>query len=479
MSSTSHQHQQPSLGSGLSNATKGILIGLASALGSAALVAVLFGIIYFFRCTRAGRIILDGLGRGGEWDDEQEFARVEEEGMRGWGEVERGEYLRAKAFLAANPPSSLPTEITLSQYLAIQEKGVSAWEFVPELELANNCFVQGRTEIEFFEGEGATSVQTNLPLPKQNDTVYWEAKIFELGEGVEVGVGVGVRPWPGWRLPGLHKHSLAYHSPGRLHRSSPFTPHPFPPFHQGDVIGLAYRPRTGSLFFTRNGKRLDLPPDYNSSSILHTWKHHNLFPTIGATGPAKVHVNLGQSGFVFIEANVKRWGLAPVGGTLGAPPAYGEAGGDVLPRAGTTTSISSTRSRANTLRDNSQRPRGTSFLNATRPPAYGGGQPLSPGPARSPTDISLAPLNSDGSSGDNRRSQEMRRSQEGRRSMETRRDGQAQTQGQAQGQAQGEGDLNQQFGGPPPEYESGSESDRDETRPLVNSNSAANGRGRD
>ncbi|KAG5220810.1 Rsp5p-dependent ubiquitination, sorting of cargo protein at [Salix suchowensis] len=56
----------------------------------------------------------------------------------------------------------------------------------------------------------------------------------------------------------------------------------------------------------------------------------NLFPTIGADGPCSVHVNLGQSGFVFIEANVKKWGLAPSVGTLAPPPAYGSERGSIL-----------------------------------------------------------------------------------------------------------------------------------------------------
>lgn len=56
----------------------------------------------------------------------------------------------------------------------------------------------------------------------------------------------------------------------------------------------------------------------------------NLFPTIGANGPCQVHVNLGQRGFVFVEANVKKWGLAPSQGTLSPPPAYGTERDTVL-----------------------------------------------------------------------------------------------------------------------------------------------------
>jgi hypothetical protein len=103
------------------------------------------------------------------------------------------------AFIAANPPESLQTDISLSQYLAIQEKGVSAWEFEPELEIAN-CFVEARTEIEFFDSE--CTVLSNLPVPKQNDVYYWEAKVFEKPESTLISIGMATKPYPLFRLPG-------------------------------------------------------------------------------------------------------------------------------------------------------------------------------------------------------------------------------------------------------------------------------------
>ena len=103
------------------------------------------------------------------------------------------------AFIEANPPESMQTDISLSQFLAIQEKGVSAWEFQPELEIAN-CFVEARTEIEFYDSE--CSVQTNLPVPKQNDVYYWEAKIYDKPENTLIGIGMTTKPYPLFRLPG-------------------------------------------------------------------------------------------------------------------------------------------------------------------------------------------------------------------------------------------------------------------------------------
>ena len=138
------------------------------------------------------------------------------------------------------------------------------------------------------------------------------------------------------------------------------------------MIGVGYRPRTGSLFFTRNGKKLD--------DVAHGLKTQNFFPTVGANGPCTVHVNFGQSGFVFIEANVKKWGLAPMTGSLAPPPPYGSEQGSILLEAGregarqTQASYSSQghgRSRSGNVRIT---------------------HPMSPGPERSPTEISLAQL---------------------------------------------------------------------------------------
>lgn len=200
------------------DALSGVVIGLLSSLGSAVLIGFAFVLFYFFRHTNSGRILLDRIGRPGEYDDEQAFAREEAEALETMDDMQRSEYLRAKgihlhppvnhytadqkkAFVTSNPPESLQTDISLSQYLAIQEKGVSAWEFEPELEIAN-CFVEGRTEIEFFDSE--CTVMTNLPVPKQNEVYYWEAKIYEKPESTLLAIGMATKPYPLFRLPGTH-----------------------------------------------------------------------------------------------------------------------------------------------------------------------------------------------------------------------------------------------------------------------------------
>ena len=192
---------------------------------------------------------------------------------------------------------------------------------------------------------------------------------------------------------GFHKYSAAYLSNGTRRFNQPFRPTPYgPQYVQGDVIGVGYRPRSGTIFFTRNGKRLE--------DVAHGMKAQNFFPSIGANGPAMVHVNFGQAGFVFIEANVKKWGLAPMNGSLAPPPPYGSEQGSILLETGNKDGFASTAP-----------PRGHGYSHSvqtysttrqhTLHPSHGRSRsgstfrvlpPTSPGPARSPTEISLAQL---------------------------------------------------------------------------------------
>ncbi|KAE9411060.1 SPRY-domain-containing protein [Gymnopus androsaceus JB14] len=236
----------------------------------------------------------------------------------------RRAYLRAKEYQLQFLPNSLPTDITLSQFLSIQEKGVSAWSFEPDFETVNSLLVHARTEITFLpDPASASCVQSNLPLPKLNEVYYWEVKMFDLPESTNVAIGLATKPYPSFRLPGFSRYSVAYHSNGDKSHNYPFTAQTFgAPLKEGDVVGVGYRPRSGTVFFTRNGRKME-----DAFTGLNRW---NLFPTIGADGPCSVHVNLGQAGFVFVEANVKKWGLAPSVGTLAPPPAYGSERGSIL-----------------------------------------------------------------------------------------------------------------------------------------------------
>ncbi|ORY88948.1 concanavalin A-like lectin/glucanase domain-containing protein [Leucosporidium creatinivorum] len=302
------------------------------------LLLVFLVFLLLLRRSRRGAI---QLGDGGgptnlEQEDELEgeggLQGIEQRWLEGTEETTRAGYLRSKVWQSQYPPNSQPTDITLSQFLSIQEKGVSAWSFEPDYESNPGLIVQSRTEVIFLadsigmapEEGGGCCVQSNLPIPKLNDVYYWECKMFEKPESTTVAIGLTTKPYPSFRLPGWNKYSVGYFSTdGFKSHSYPFTSTSYgPPLTEGDVLGVGYRPRTGTVFFTRNGKKLE--------DAYIGLNRHNLFPTVGANAGCTLHVNFGQAGFVFIEANVKKWGLAPMMGTLAPPPAYGSERGSIL-----------------------------------------------------------------------------------------------------------------------------------------------------
>jgi len=81
------------------SAVSGVVIGLLSSFGSAILIALILIIVYFFKYTAGGRILLDRIGRPGEYDDEQAFLREEAESLEEMDDLQRTEYLRAKGTL--------------------------------------------------------------------------------------------------------------------------------------------------------------------------------------------------------------------------------------------------------------------------------------------------------------------------------------------------------------------------------------------
>ncbi|KAF8507091.1 SPRY-domain-containing protein [Russula emetica] len=305
---------------------------------------------------------------------------VESRWLESVNESTRRLYLRAKDYQLQYPPNSQNTDITLSQFLSIQEKGVSAWSFDPDYEMISSLLVHSRTELTFLpDPASATSVQSNLPLPKLNEVYYWEVKMFDLPENTNVAVGLATKPYPHFRLPGHCRYSVAYHSNGDKTYNYPFTATPLAPsLKEGDVVGVGYRPRSGTVFFTRNGRKLeDAFVGFNS---------YNLFPTIGADGPCSLHVNLGQGGFVFIEANVKKWGLAPSVGTLAPPPAYGSERGSILLEAATGVSppVESSHSVSTRRLHRTRRPRPVSVAPAASSPLRTGPLTSPPPPPSSP-----------------------------------------------------------------------------------------------
>lgn len=184
--------------------------------------------------------------------------------------------------------------------------------------------VEDKTDISFLTGN-PSSTALNLPLPtknRHNETVYFEVKLFEFDPATtKISVGLSTKPNPNFRLPGEFYYSFGLESSGHLKINRPLyleedIPVLTPQLIQGDVIGVGFKSLSGTIFITHNGKK--------KADIIKNLKT-DLYPCIGCVGGrSKVQVNLGQSGFVFIEANVKKLGFCESNneGNLGAPPNY-------------------------------------------------------------------------------------------------------------------------------------------------------------
>lgn len=291
-------------------------------------------IVGVVRCVR-GPIALDDDGAADLGYEERMASRAAyQNARRHWlehaDETTARAQRRAEQWAHEHPPLDAP--MTPAQYVAVQERGVHAWRFDPAYEADVGVQVTAHTEVVFLpnapgmapaEG-GACSVQTNLPLPAQNEVYYWEVKLFVKPNTTNVAVGLATKPYPSFRFPGLSEYSVGYFSQdgGKSYNHPLHVQSYAAPYTQSDVVGVGYSPRTGTVFFTRNGHRV--------GEAYTGWRGHTLYPTIAADGAAELHVNLGQAGFVSIEANVRRWGLAPMAGTLAPPPAYGQDGGSIL-----------------------------------------------------------------------------------------------------------------------------------------------------
>lgn len=228
----------------------------------------------------------------------------------------------------------------------IQEEGAYAWEFSPNPDMPNHTvIVENKTEVSFLNYNYDASISTNLPIPCINKVYYCEFKIFETDgplnsdENVSKGVisfGLSTQPYPYFRLPGRHHHSIAYDSNGARRFNDSFKLNEqlrtlFPQCEKGDIVGIGYRSRSGTVFFTRNGKKLN---EKSVGGHIRGWKFQYLYPIIGSNVPCQIHVNFGTYGFVYIEANVKKWGYAKSNGIKLPPPSYEDYGKDTLLESG-------------------------------------------------------------------------------------------------------------------------------------------------
>ncbi|KAG7665042.1 SSH4 [[Candida] subhashii] len=268
---------------------------------------------------------------------------------------EQSAYLKAEEFTKNHPPDFHKVRgktFTTEDEKLIKDCGINAFQFDWEEDLLNPRYiVADRTELNFHNNNTPYSTVTailNYPLPVKNrlysDTIYFETKIFEFNNNnnpnAHFSIGLVTKPYPNsFRLPGYNKFSIGYESTGNLKINKPF-PTPLqqhqgeqseynalvlPPLQQSDIVGFGYVITTGTIFITRNGKK-----------ILDVMKgcFVDLYPAVGCFSTnAKFQVNLGQLGFVWIEANVRKYGFVStsdykkIGGDRGlaALPQYDQA----------------------------------------------------------------------------------------------------------------------------------------------------------
>lgn len=300
-----------------------LIIGLSTGLGVLFLTLLVLT-LYFSFFNNGGSIFLgSNFNIPGEFDDEESRLNDETEHLPKFTDFERQNYFDGLNYQEVNPPQTNPIGATLTeeQREYIVDRGIQAYLFQQEnvsalSESIPSVIIEDKLDVRFTSSEPNSAI-LNYPLPvHDNDTVYFEVKLYEFPQGSKLSIGVATKPYPGFRLPGYNKYSIAYESNGTVRINQPFySPQIWTKLIEGDVLGVGFKPRSGTIFFTHNGKKL--------LEAVHGVRM-DLFPIIGSQGPSKLNVNLGQLGFVFIEANVKKWGFGSVFGTIGIPPAYGK-----------------------------------------------------------------------------------------------------------------------------------------------------------
>lgn len=244
---------------------------------------------------------------------------------------EQSSYLKGEEFTKTNPPHFQNTRgksFTPDDDKTIKDCGTTAFFFEPETDvLSSRYLVADRTELSFHNNDAPYSTATavmNYALPTKNrlysDTIYFETKVYEYDNSgnpnAHFSIGLVTKPYPSsFRLPGYNKFSIGYESTGNLKINKPF-PTPLqqhqgeqseynalvlPPLQESDVVGFGYVATTGTIFITRNGKKI---LDVMRGCFV------DMYPAVGCfLTNAKFQVNIGQLGFVWIEANVRKYGF--------------------------------------------------------------------------------------------------------------------------------------------------------------------------
>jgi len=167
--------------------------------------------------------------------------------------------------------------------------------FPVTLELMNRVAMVDEATLQFL---APCSIQANISLTNPG---YFEIKLIELNERTKLCIGVAHKTFDTNFIPGKVSNSVGVEISLRAAGH---------PFQFNDTIGLFYHP-SQPLTIIHNGRVKGLLPLPTGT----------LVPTMYANGPAIVHVNFGQSRFVYESAN-QGYGLVPSRAILAQPPNY-------------------------------------------------------------------------------------------------------------------------------------------------------------
>lgn len=320
-----------------------------------------------------------GSNENGNVEDIEAFKNLETQELQKMSNFEVSLYERTREFQRLNPPTTtrFGSYVSDGDLKYLRDRGIQSYFLLPSINdnvdkdghFLPSFFVQDKLDITFTKYNKSSSSILNFPLPyNKRDAVYFEVKIFRYNNRRSnsiFSVGLTTVPYPYFRPPGMANFSIAYESTGKLRINNPFSATTLlPVLEEGDVVGFGYKYRSGTIFITHNGKKLmDVTQNV----------HIDLFPSIGAfnasytrtytldglledpdnielrqklsrgesidigdrlnrvydmnkeeidSDPVELNVNLGQIGYVFIEANVKKYSFGSVYGEIGIPPSY-------------------------------------------------------------------------------------------------------------------------------------------------------------
>ncbi|SCU92363.1 LAFA_0F09846g1_1 [Lachancea sp. 'fantastica'] len=336
-----------------------------------------------FRKKRSG-VLLDGsFLTPGHFDDSQALLEQEAIELPRMSKFEVELYRRSQEFQKMCPPNikEFGTYMDATDKQIIKDRGIQSYYLLPSINdnvdqygnFLPSFIVQDKLDLLFTKYNKSASTIMNYPLPhNKKEAVYFEVKVFKFPRTPNsiFSCGLTTCPYPYFRMPGMAQFSIAYESTGKLRMNNPFYANTLlPKLQEGDVIGFGYRYRNGAIFITHNGKKLmDLAHNvgidlfvgigamnaaytrsYSREGLLEDCDNISLRERILASDldikaprviseqletvhdpsesdlvsdEIELHVNLGQLGFVYVEANVKKYAFGSVFGDIGVPPAY-------------------------------------------------------------------------------------------------------------------------------------------------------------